>query len=148
MSHLPRGWQTRKGARRHHANTLELLARWRSHIDYVSGELRTFYRNRDNVILDSTSYCFTIVDGADQWAPGFPHLVSMTKNKPGHYLTPRPNSLLERNKNNYLHLYKMVEENETGSNHVIQVLHRFPQSWSEFCSIVTSSSCIDGQRHF
>ncbi len=65
------------------------------------------------------------MDGADQRAYGLPHFITKTKEQKGLTLQVKVIGLLEHGVRNWLHLYTMTEEHETGANHIVESIHRF-----------------------
>jgi len=107
-------------------DTRELKARKREHLKMVSDERMEYQKKRDRTRLEPSVYCSVIVDGADQSAYGLPHFTTKTKDtSKGRGLKVHLIGALEHNVDNILHLFTMTEEHETGSNHIVETVHRF-----------------------
>ncbi len=106
-------------------DTSALKARTREHLKMVSDERMEYQMKRDRTRLEPSSYCSVIVDGADQSSYGLPHFTTKTKSTKGESLKVHLIGALEHNVENILHLFTMTQEHQTGSNHIVETVHRF-----------------------
>lgn len=105
--------------------TDELLIQKRVHNEFVTRERREYCRKKEQAILRPKDFLSIIIDGADQTAFSIPHFTTSTKDQRGHGLKVHLIGLLKHGATNQLHLYTMTENHETGSNHIVEVVHRF-----------------------
>lgn len=106
-------------------STDDLKRRKVLHSSRIKLERVAYSRKRDEAKLRPHQCVSVIIDGADQSAFGLPHFSTTTKDVTGHALKVRLIGLLEHSTPNRLHLYTLTEEHETGSNHIVESLHRF-----------------------
>ena len=106
-------------------STAEIRSRRSAHLSFVTRERTTYQKKKDRGRLVSSEYCSLIIDGADQTAFGLPHFTTATKAQRGHAMKVKLVGLLEHRLQTRLTLMTMTQEHQTGSNHVIEVLHRF-----------------------
>lgn len=106
-------------------STEELLNQKRDHNSFVRKERREYFSKMERSILSPKEYISVIVDGADQSAFSLPHFTTKTKDQRGQGLKVHLIGLLQHSFTNNLCLYAMTENHETGSNHIIEVVHRF-----------------------
>ena len=101
-----------------------IKAAQKDHLDKVRRERSSYYSRRDQAISQPNHYCSLIVDGADQKAYGLLHFVFNSKDDRGHKLKVKVVAALEHGRQKKLNFYLMTEEFETGSNHIIEAIHR------------------------
>ena len=106
-------------------STKALKAQRKAHLDFVFAERLEYTKKRDRARIHSEECCSVIIDGADESAFGLPHFTTNTKSQRGHGMKVKVVGLLEHLIQNRLSLFTMTEEHETGSNHIIESLHRF-----------------------
>lgn len=106
-------------------STKELKVRKKGHLKMVADERMEYQKKRDRSRLNSSNYCSLIVDGADQSAFGLPHFTTKVKSTKGHSLKVKLIGALEHTVKNQLHLFTMTQDHETGSNHIVETIHRF-----------------------
>lgn len=106
-------------------STAEVKERRSTHLSFVAKERMAYQRKKDRARLHGTEYCSVIIDGADQSAFGLPHFTTHPKSQRGHAMKVKLVGLLEHRLINRLTLLTMTQEHQTGSNHVIEALHRF-----------------------
>lgn len=102
----------------------EILLSRSNHIDHMRQERLGYYRRRDRAVTYPSRFCSFIIDGADQKSYGLPHFAFNTKADKGHKLKVKCVGILEHRPSKKLSLFPMREEFDTGSNHVIEGLHR------------------------
>ena len=107
------------------ANTSSVKDRRKKHIQFVARERMEYQKKKDRARTHSNDYLSIIIDGADQSAFGLPHFTTSTKSQRGHAMKVKLVGLLEHQVENKLSLLTMTQEHATGSNHVIEVIHRF-----------------------
>lgn len=95
------------------------------HIEYVMQERLEYAAKRDKAKRNPEKYCSIIIDGADQSAYGLSHLIFNTKSMRGEKLKVRLIGIKEHLPIPNVFFYLMTEEFETGSNHIVEALHRF-----------------------
>ena len=66
-----------------------------------------------------------VVDGADQSAYSLPHFTFSVKEQRGLGMKVHLIGLIQHSRKNTLHLYTMTDEHRKGSNHIVEVVHRF-----------------------
>lgn len=81
--------------------------------------------NRDKTSIIPLDYMSIVLDGADQTAFGLPHFVSITKDTKGYALKVKPIRLIENGVDYRVALNTMMENFETGANHIIECLYMF-----------------------
>ncbi len=106
------------------ADTSTILSRKRAHLDFIENERLEYRRKRNNSIRNPSKYCSLIIDGADQSAYGLPHFTTTTKDVVGLAMKVRLIGVLQHASTNTLRLFTMTEEHKTGSNHIVEALHR------------------------
>ena len=102
-----------------------LNTRKAEHIKMVSDERMEYQKKKDRARLNPSEYCSLIIDGADQKAFGLPHFITATKEQKGNAMKLKLIGLLHHDIQNFLHVFTMTEEHETGANHIIECIHRF-----------------------
>ena len=103
----------------------QLVSRRAAHLKIICDERMEYQKKRDRARLNPSEFCSIIVDGADQSAYGLPHFITKTKDQKGHALQLKLIGLLEHAVHNILHMYTMTEDHDTGSNHIVECIHRF-----------------------
>lgn len=105
---------------------VKLIEQHAAHLKFIERE-RNGYEARQNLAEQNPDrYCSIIVDGADQKKYGLPHFAISTKSEAGHKLKVKVVGVLEhilRGKE-WLSLFAMTEEYETGANHIVEVVHQ------------------------
>ena len=115
--------------------TTDIILQKKSHNSFVSRERLYYKMKRDKASLHPAEQWSIIMDGADQSAFGIPHFVEKTKGQRGHALKVKLVGILEHARENVLRLLTVTEEHETGSNHIVEALHRFIQDRSSSSSV-------------
>ncbi len=115
--------------------TSQIMAQKSKHNEYVRAERLSYALRRDRARLNPSEKLSIIVDGADQSAFGLPHFVSSVKSVRGHSLKVKLVGLLHHQTPNNLHLFTMTEEHETGSNHIVETIHRFINTQQALASL-------------
>lgn len=100
------------------------------HQKMIRRERQGYSRKCEEAKLYPEQFMSVIVDGADQSAFGLPHFTFSTKNTSGHSIKIKLVGVLEHGSSKSLSLYVMTEEFETGSNHIIEAIHRTLQKKS------------------
>lgn len=106
-------------------STADLKQQRAEHLNFISRERMGYQQKKDRARLQGSEYCSVIVDGSDMSAFGLPHFITTPKSQRGHALKVKLIGLLEHKLENFLFLYTMTQEHETGANHIVEVLHRF-----------------------
>ena len=87
---------------------------------------RSEYRMKcEKARLNPSKFLSCIIDGADQSVFGLPHFSSSTKDQMGYPLKVKLIGVLEHSVKNRLMLLILTENYESGSNHIIEAIHRF-----------------------
>lgn len=116
--------QLRKKVEEGHS-TEDVKKRRAAHLEFVGNERMAYQRKKDRARLHGIDFCSIIIDGADQSAFGLPHFTTTPKSQRGHAMKVKLVGILEHRLVNQLSLLTMTQEHQTGSNHVIEALHRF-----------------------
>ena len=95
------------------------------HIELVRFERKGYMERQNRAQNDPKNYCSIVIDGADQAAFGLPHFVYDTKDTVGHKLKVKLVGLKEHGHIPKICLYLMTEEFATGTNHVVETIHRW-----------------------
>jgi len=101
-----------------------ILLKYKEHHKFIARERQEYCSNRLRAAHNPSLVCSMIIDGADQSAFGLPHFVIRTKAERGHSMKIKLIGLIDHGAINRSHLFLMTEEFETGSNHVVEALHR------------------------
>lgn len=99
----------------------------RQHIEFVAAERREYMKKIELATLRPGKYLSAVIDGADQHAFSLPHFVTTTKDQRGHGMRVHLVGVLQHAKEKVLRLYTMTDEHATGSNHIVEAVHRFIQ---------------------
>ena len=105
---------------------LTLIEQHAVHLKFIERE-RSAYEGRQKLAEQNPQqYCSIIVDGADQKNYGLPHFAVSTKSDAGHKLKVKVVGVLEHilRGQEWLSLFAMTEEYETGANHIVEVVHQ------------------------
>lgn len=103
-----------------------LIDQHASHLRFIEQERNAYEARQALAEQNPGRYCSIIVDGADQKNYGLPHFARSTKSDSGHKIKIKVVGVLEhvlRGKE-CLSLFAMTEEYETGSNHIVEVVHQ------------------------
>ena len=111
----------------------ELRKLKKSHLSHISMERAHYHSNRQKAQTDPDKFASIIVDGADQSEFGLPHFEFSTKATAGHAMKMNVVGLLEHRggRTKHLWLLTMTEDFETGSNHVVEAIHRWIEAKRE-----------------
>lgn len=112
---------------------LVLIEQHATHLKFIEKE-RFAYEERQALAEQSPDrYCSIIIDGADQKNYGLPHFATNTKSDAGQKLKVKVVGVLEHivRGQEWLSLFTMTEEYETGANHIVEVVHRALQRKKE-----------------
>ena len=106
------------------------------HLGEVAKERAQYRSNMQKAQENPDQFASVIVDGADQSEFGLPHFNSSAKSSTGHAMKMSVVGVLEHRagKTKHLWLFTMTEDFETGSNHVIEAIHRWLQCKTEECN--------------
>ena len=96
-----------------------------AHLHFIAKERQEYLRKAELAMLRPTKYLSFVVDGADQSTYDLPHFTTKTKQSQGDGLKVHLIGLLQHMSMNRLNLYTMTSDHETGSNHIVEVIHRF-----------------------
>lgn len=91
----------------------------RSHINFIACERLDKKKKRDKAKQDPGRFLSLIIDGADQSDFGLPHIPVKTKSQTGYVMKVRQIGSLQRAVKNKLLLLRMMEDFESGANHII-----------------------------
>ena len=94
------------------------------HLQFMRSERMGYYMRRDRAAASPRRYCSFIIDGADQKSYGLPHFTFSTKGDRGQKMKVKCVGVLEHGIERKISLFPMTEEFSTGSNHIIEALHR------------------------
>lgn len=106
-------------------STAEILKKKEEHINFVMRERVEYRKKQELAKIEPSRYLSIIIDGADQSAYGLPHFCSSTKDQRGESLKVKVVGVLEHKVKNKLLLLTMTDDYESGSNHIIESLHRY-----------------------
>ena len=109
----------------HSIPTNKIMEEKAAHIAFVNCERTAYALKRDRARLDPSSFLSVIIDGADQSAFGLPHFVTSVKSVRGHSIKVKLIGVIHHSIPNKIQLFTMTEDHETGSNHIVETLHRF-----------------------
>lgn len=115
--------------------TSDIMKQKEAHNRFIHTERMAYKLKRDKAILNPSEQWSVIIDGADQSAFGLPHFVEKTKAQRGHSLKVKLVGVLEHASENVLRLLTMTEEHESGSNHIVESLHRFLEDRSKISPV-------------
>lgn len=93
------------------------------HISRVVKERLEYRKKMNKANLYPDEFCSIYKNGADQSEFGLPHFVTNTKSVIGNIMKVRLIGVLEHLSQSELHLHTMIEEHETGANHILETLH-------------------------
>ena len=105
--------------------TDDLLKEQADHHDFIYQERLQYKSNVELAKLKPLEYLSIVVDGADQSAYTLPHFIFDIKGVNGVGIKVHLIGLLEHAFRSGLQLYTMTDEHQKGSNHIIEVIHRF-----------------------
>lgn len=105
-------------------DTTSVMEQKRAHNSFVQRERQEYTRKKELAILRPADFLSVVIDGADQKAYSLPHFITSVKDQRGHGLKIHLIGVLQHLSPNQLRLFTMSDEHETGSNHVVEVLHR------------------------
>ena len=94
------------------------------HLEFVSVGRREYLRKVELAILRPAKYLSAVVDGADQHSFALPHFVTKTKEQRGTAMKVHLIGALNYAASKVLRLYTMTDEHSTGSNHIVETVHR------------------------
>ena len=104
----------------------ELRKMQKNHHRFVEMERMQYYKNREAARISPHKFASIIIDGASQSCFELPHWPYETKGtQRGHKIRVHVTGILEHACPNKLMLLTITEEHKTGSNHVIEALHRW-----------------------
>ena len=101
------------------------IAAREKHIQLVRLERKGYMERQNRAKNDPKNFCSIVIDGADQAAFGLPHFVYDTKDTVGHKLKVKLVKLKEHGHEPNVCLYLMTEEFATGTNHIVETIHRW-----------------------
>lgn len=96
----------------------------RLHHEFIRRERLEYQSKRERAILYPADYLSLVIDGADQSAFTLPHFAVKTKEQRGVGIKIHLIGVLQHRSLNRLSLYTMTDEHQTGSNHVVEAMHR------------------------
>jgi len=106
-------------------NTEAILEEHARHIDFISKERLEYKTKIELTKLHPLEYMSVVIDGADQSAYSLPHFTFDTKEQRGYRMKVHLIGLLHHMKKSCLELYTMTDEHKKGSNHIVELIHRF-----------------------
>ena len=95
------------------------------HNEFIAKERREYLRKAELAMLHPSRYLSVVIDGADQSAYSIPHFITKLKTSKGEGLKVHLIGALQHLPLNRLRLFTMTDDHETGSNHIVECLHRF-----------------------
>ena len=98
-----------------------------NHLEFVACERREYMKKVELAILRPAKYLSAIIDGADQHDFSLPHFVTKIKEARGNGMRTHLIGALRHSSNKALRLYTMSDDHATGSNHIVETVHRFIQ---------------------
>ena len=95
------------------------------HLQFIKNERLEYKAKVELSKLKPLEYLSIVVDGADQSAFALPHFMVSVKDQRGLGLKVHLIGLLQHAHQSVLELYTMTDEHKKGSNHIVEVIHRF-----------------------
>lgn len=105
-------------------DTKLLLAQRDAHVTFVAEERRYYRMKTEMAKGDPGDYLSLAIDGADQKNYTLPHFSTHTKDERGHGLAVHLVGVLIHASISQLRLFTMTDEHATGSNHIVEAIHR------------------------
>lgn len=106
-------------------STDDLLLEQSKHLEFIYNERLEYKSKVELAKLKPLEYLSIVVDGADQSAYSLPHFIFDVKDQRGLGIKVHLIGLLHHAQQSILQLYTMTDEHKKGSNHIIEVIHRF-----------------------
>ena len=105
--------------------TDDILQEQAAHHEFIYNERLEYKSKTELAKLRPLEYLSIVVDGADQSAYVLPHFVFDIKGVNGFGMKVHLIGLLQHAQRHVLNLFTMTDEHQKGSNHIIEVVHRF-----------------------
>lgn len=106
-------------------STSFILAQKSAYIEFVGLERRKYKQMVEILVLKSLEFMSIVIDCSDQSAYTLPHFVYKVKDTRGKGIKVHLKGLLHHGVENHLHLYTMTADQVTGSNQIMECVHRF-----------------------